>query len=420
MIRNTSRRMTLALAAMGTTAMMLVGCSSPAEESNDDPATSASGSITFSNWQWLEPGRGETLWGAVSGYTTANPDAELEKSETAFAQYADKLNTELGAGGGPDVFVVLDSQFVTLVDAGILEPLNDVLEDADLNSSNEPLVVDGEQLGVTWEQPGYALLGNKNVMAAAGITELPTTVDELIAAGQAVEAIGADGFAVRHRMSEFDGWYLDFQSWPFGFGGAWSDGEELTIDAPENVEAVEAFKKVYDSGIMPIGDDASTFRTKFKENQLGFMIDNSGAASSFTAGGQITGQDIVSGPLPFPEPGAHQKLILAVNANSDNKDLATDFVKWFVTEDAQTAIRPSMGASTLATDVALDEEFAAANPWAETYLELGAENRGTLIPGFETDTKAIMQTIMQAVERVITQGQDPKAALGQAQKEEAE
>jgi len=415
MIRRT-RRLTLAAAVAATsTALILAGCSAP--DTSDGTPAEEGGTLVISNWQWLEPGRGETLWEGISGYSAANPNVTLEKSETPYGQYADKLNTELGAGGGPDVFVILDSQFATLQEAGLLEPLDSALGDADLNNSNKDLVIDGEQLAVTWEQVPYALLGNKNVMEAAGITEMPTTIEELIAAGEQVKATGADGFAVRHQMSEFDGWLLDFQSWVHGHDGAWSDGEELTLATDENVKALEAFKTVYDSGIMPIGDDASTFRTKFKENQLGFMIDNAGAALSFTSGGQITGQDIIAAPLPFPYPGSHQKLVLAVNANSKNKDLALDFISWFVSEEGQAAVRPGLGASTLATEVALPTEFSEANPWAQTYVTLGAETSGTLIPGFETKTKSIMQFVMQAVERVVTQDQDPKAALEQAQAE---
>ena len=322
----------------------------------------------------------------------------------------------MGGGQGPDVFVVLDGQFEIFADAGLLEPLDDVVAGSAINSSNEPMVVDGQQLGVTWEQADYALLANKNVLDAAGITEMPTTLEELIAAGQQVQDnTDADGFAVRHRIAEFGGWSADFQNWTYGFGGSWSDGTNLTIDSAENIAAVTAFKQMYDSGVMPVGDDASTFRDKFKQNALGFMIDNGGAALSFTSGGAITGTDIISAPIPFPSNGVHQKLILAVNANSENKDLAKDFIRWFVTDEAQTLILPSMGAGTLATDAPLTADFLAANPWAESYVAAGSGSKSPLIVGFELRSQEIHQIILEAVERVITQDQDPAEALAEAQ-----
>src|SRR5690606_348880 len=121
---------------------------------------------------------------------------------------------------------------------------------------------------VTWEQVSYGLLCNANVMEASGVESLPTTVDELIEAGQQAKAAGFDGFAVRHQMNEFNGWAYDFPSWVVGHGGGWSDGENLTIDSPENIKGLQEYQRVFASGIVPIGDDASTFRSKFKENQL--------------------------------------------------------------------------------------------------------------------------------------------------------
>lgn len=420
-----SKRVRSLASVIGASALVLAGCAAAEEAPVASPDTDDSaseevslpeGTLTFANWQWLETGRGETLWEAVTAYSGANPGASFEQEATPFGDYATTLSTAMGGGQGPDVFVVLDGQFEIFADAGLLEPLDDVVAGSAINSSNEPMVVDGQQLGVTWEQADYALLANKNVLDAAGITEMPTTLEELIAAGQQVQDnTDADGFAVRHRIAEFGGWSADFQNWTYGFGGSWSDGTNLTIDSAENIAAVTAFKKMYDSGVMPVGDDASTFRDKFKQNALGFMIDNGGAALSFTSGGAITGTDIISAPIPFPSNGVHQKLILAVNANSENKDLAKDFIRWFVTEEAQTLIRPSMGAGTLATDAPLTADFLAANPWAESYVAAGSGSKSPLIVGFELRSQEIHQIILEAVERVITQDQDPAEALAEAQ-----
>jgi multiple sugar transport system substrate-binding protein len=418
------------IALLAATTLLLAACGEPEEPTEVTPDPEAppaepdvdelpSGSISFGNWQWLEEGRGDALWAAVSAYEDHNPNATLVQEATPFGDYADTLFTQMGAGVGPDVFITLDNQWVVLQDAGLLEPLDDAVAGAPLNVTNEALNIDGQQYGVTWEQVSYALLGNRNVMEEAGIDSMPSTVDELIEAGQQVqENTNADGFAVRHRIAEFAGWSADFQNWAYGFGGSWSDGEQLTFASDDNVEAVTEFKRVFDSGIMPIGDDASTFRSKFQENSLGFILDNSGAALSFaTAGAAITGQDMVSAPVPFPRGvGAHQKLIIAVNANSENTELAKDFIRWFVTEEGQTLIRPPLGASTLATDVPLPDEFLEEHPWSETYVEIGPESKSLLIAGFEMDTMDLYQSIMEAVERVITEDQDPREALEQAQR----
>lgn len=416
MIRKNPTRQLATIAMVAMAAAGLTACSSSPEPAPDISAAPLSGSITFSNWQWLAPGSGDALWDAIStGYSTKNADVTLTRSETPFAQYANKLNTELGAGGGPDVFVVGDVQFSTLAEAELLEPLDRALGEEKLNSSNDALKLDGQQLGLTWEQVGYAFIGNKKVMDKAGVTSMPTTVDELIEAGKKIEATGASGFAVRHLMSEFGGWFPDFPAWTYGQGGFFSNGKKLTLDSKENVKGLNEYKRVLASGIVPIGDDASTFRTKFKEDQLGFTIDNSGAVLSFTT--SMSGKDIVTGPLPFPSAGQNQHLILAVNAKSKKKDLAMDFASWVMSPAGQKVLRDQRGASILATDVPLDSVFAAANPWAETFITSGPKTRSGLIIGFEADTEPIMRIVLQAVERVISQGEDPQKALSEAQKE---
>lgn len=415
MIRSKTQRL---VAAAAVVALLASGCSggsdSDSAASDDGPA---SGELTFGNWQWLEAGRGDRMWEAVSEFAAANPEVTLTKSETPFAQYADKLNTELGAGAGPDVFVVLDRQYWSLAEAGVLEPLNDVINADDLNASNENLVIDDERYGITWEQVSYGLLCNKNVMEASGIAALPTTVDELIDAGKKAEAAGYAGFAVRHQMNEFNGWAYDFPSWVIGYGGGWSNGEELTINSPENVEGLTAYKKVFDSGIVPVGDDASTFRSKFKENQLACTIDNSGTPNALSTGGAITGADIEAGPLPFPQPGAYQKLILAVNANSENKSTAKKFVAWVASQEGQEALRPSIGASKMATDIAIDAAYLEEMPWAAAFEEIGNTSRSGIPAGFETESDAIMREVLAGVERVVTAGADPAAELQRAQDE---
>jgi multiple sugar transport system substrate-binding protein len=220
------------------------------------PATHG-GALTIANWQWLEPKRGDLLWGGLQHYTEVNPKAKLNKSSTPYATYADKLNTELGAGGGPDVMLMLDSQFATLAQAGLLEPLDDAITGAHLNATNEAGKYKGKQLAVSWERVNYALIWNKKILAKAGVNP-PTTVDELISAGKTVKAkTGVQGFGVRHQMSEFGGWFMDYANWTYGNGGSYAKDGKLTLNAPANVAGVQAFKKVYDSGIMPIGDDMS-------------------------------------------------------------------------------------------------------------------------------------------------------------------
>lgn len=400
------------------TAIALAGCAGGS--GSGDGGDSAGGELTFSNWQFLEDGKGPIIWDAVKGYTGPDENIELTKVEIPFANYADKLSTELGAGGGPDVMVLQDSQFASLVDAGVLEPLDDIADELgdDLNATNEAGFFQDGQYGFNWERPTYnTVIYNKDVFAQLGL-EAPTTFEEFLTTAETIKnELGIAGWAGRHQTAEIDGWTLEMANWIYGFGGELSDGEKLTIDKAENVEAVEAFLETFASGVAPIGDDASTFRAKFGQGQVGMLFENSGVATTITSNPDnvVNGQNLGAAPLPLANAGSNSQLIIAVNANSDNKEAAKDFVRWVLSGEGQTAIRAGLGASAMATDVEPDAEFLAANPWATQFLEAAKTSKSTLVEGFETESKLVWREVLTAVEDLRVNGGDVKTKLGDVQ-----
>ncbi|MEU3456614.1 extracellular solute-binding protein [Micromonospora sp. NPDC006766] len=382
---------------------------------------SAGGELTFSNWQFLEDGKGPILWDAVKGYTGPDGNVSLTKIEIPFANYADKLSTELGARGGPDVMVLQDSQFASLADAGVLEPLDDIAKELgdSLNGTNKAGFFQDKQFGFNWERPTYnTVIYNKDLFTELGL-KVPTTFDEFLATAKTIkEQRGIAGWAGRHQTAEIDGWTLEMANWIYGFGGELSDGKELTIDAPANVKAVEAFLETFKSGVAPIGDDASTFRAKFGQGQVGMLFENSGVATTLTSNPKnvINGQNLGAAPLPMANAGSNSQLILAVNAASKNKEAAKDFVRWVLGEKGQTALRAGLGASAMATDVEPDPEFLKANPWATQFLEAAKTSRSTLVEGFETESKVIWREFLTAVEDLRVNGGDVAAKLAGVQK----
>lgn len=402
-----------AVAAAGIFA--LAGCA----PSSSGDAEATGGELTFSNWQFLEDGKGPIIWDAVKDYDGPDGDISLTKIEIPFANYADKLSTELGAGGGPDVMVLQDSQFVTLAEAGLLEPLDDIADELgdSLNETNTSGYFLDAQYGFNWERPTYSMVYNKDIFTELGL-EVPETYEEFTSAAETItSALGISGFAGRHQTAEIDGWTLEMANWLYGFGGELSDGDELTIASDENVEAVEAFLETFGSGVAPIGDDASTFRAKFGQGQVGIMFENSGVATTLTSNPEnlINGSNLGSAPLPFENPGANSQLVLAVNANGDNVEGAKDFVRWVLGEEGQTAIRAGLGASAMATDIQPDPAFLEANPWAPQFLEAAKTSRSTLVEGFETESKVVWREFLTAVEGLRTNGGDVKPALEKVQ-----
>ncbi|MER2535134.1 MAG: extracellular solute-binding protein [Rhizobiaceae bacterium] len=374
--------------------------------------------LVVSNSQWLDALRGEGLWNAVKAYEKTAPNIELKALGIPSKDYGDRLMTEFGAGAGPDVAIIQEGVFYALADAGLLVDVGAAAEGVALNTTKDNGIVDGVTLGVPWQRAAYALIYNSKLTEAAG-AKVPTTVEELIASARAVQekTPGSIGFTARHQISDFSGFYMDFQSWAYGYGVNWVDGNgKLTIDTPEAVAAVTAFKALYDAKVIPVGDDFPTQRTRFKEGQVGYSIDNSGGTLNIASGGTTKGSDIHAAAMPFAHPGAHQQIYVVVNANSKHQKEATAFLKWLMSPEGQAGLRKASGPDMLATDVPLDPAFVAANPWATTFAEVATKSHSVLIPGHEVETTQIMRPVMEAVEEVLITGTDPAAALAKAQK----
>lgn len=380
-----------------------------------------SGTLVFANWQWLEPGRGDAIWEAVSAYSKANPEATIERQEITRATYDKMISTELGAGGGPDVFIASTSLLPSLAESGALEPLNGVLSpesEAALRLANKDFDYDGEQLALLWESVPYALIWNKKLTDAAGVGA-PADFAELVANARAVkEATGKTGFVVRHQLNEETAWWQDYASWPFGFGGHFSKDGELTLDDPKNIEALEAFKEIYDSGAFGIGDDASTYRSKFGAGEVGYVIDNSSAVFAMLAASSLTPDDIGSSVLPFPAgSSARTGPTIVVNPNSENIALAKDFIRWVFSAEGQDLLADALFPSAIATNQTAAPELIDANPWIQPFYQQLDNSNGLLIEGFETETPQIAHIIMTQVQRVLVDQATPTEAMEQAQKE---
>ncbi|WP_157983879.1 ABC transporter substrate-binding protein [Nesterenkonia muleiensis] len=370
--------------------------------------------LTLGNSQWLDANRGEGLWEAVSGFDHAS-EHSVERVEYPSGDIATTLTTELGAGEGPDVMFIQDNVFESFVDADFLEPLEDAVEGANLNNTNEGGVKDGTRYGVAWQRAPFALLYNSGLLDEAGV-EVPTTPEELIESADILtEELGVQGFGDPSPLVDDGRWLQHINIWTYGHGGSWADEDgNITVDTPENIEGVEVVKDLYDAGIFS-DEDLHTNRAAFAQGQVGMVDEIGGGALVASLEGGMDPQDIHVADQPTPEPGYHQQLYVVVNANSPHVEEAKEFVSWLVTEEGQEMLREASGADPLATDVPVTEEFAAENPWAEGFLEVGSHTQSTLIPGHELQTTEIMTLIMDHVQEVLVNDIPAEEALAAAQ-----
>ena len=375
--------------------------------------------LEFAASVFADPSRGPIYRKWVDMFNSTHADIEIKPIGIPFASFSNTILTQLGGGEGPDVIRFDLNDFYPAAGAGLLMDLGSQIDPAQYNfiGPDEYMNVSDKRYGVVFGMTPYALLYNEKLVPGG---KVPKTFDELIAAAKAAKTEKTYGFAFRTTMNQASGFWQDVCNFVYGFGGQWAKDGTLTVNSPEVVAGIAAYKQMYDAGVIPEGATSSEYRQMFWEGKLAFMIDNGGVAGLLA--NKAPELPLAAAPSPFPHPQQGMVLAaLAVNANSQNKDAAVEFVKWTLSPDAQKAFLQIPGEVYAATKVERIPGSTDADKRFDKVLDVYAAQAdyGTpqLVAGFEEETPQMQQIILEQVVRVLKGGVDPKAAMDEAQQE---
>lgn len=152
------------------------------------------GDVTMTFWHNSTTGDGKAYWeDTVAAFEEANPGVTINIQSIQNEDMDGKLQTALNSGDAPDIFMARGGgKLADVVEAGQAMDLTDALtqetRDALGEASLAAFSVDGSVYGVpTAVLPG-GIYYSKDLFQQAGITETPTTLDEL---GAAVDKLKA-------------------------------------------------------------------------------------------------------------------------------------------------------------------------------------------------------------------------------------
>lgn len=264
------------------------------------------------------------------------------------------------------------------------EPLGTVeeLSESYLFIDEQSFEGNGYGIAITGNTQGYVV--NTKVWEAAGVTEVPTSPEEFIAA---LEAIKASTDAIPMYTNYADGWPLSQWTGQRGFSEVGGDIANFTttIDAPwsEGEEYYIIDSLLYDAVALGLTeeDPATTnwenSKTLLGSGQVGTMVLGSWAIvqmqeAAVAAGGSA--DDIAYYPFPYQFDGTFHAPVggdydNGINVNSDNKATARAWLEWFAEESgyaqSQGGISPVVGGelpATLGTFEELGVEFVQTVP----------------------------------------------------------
>lgn len=349
------------------------------------PAAEPDGKTTINWWSWDPDNSNYQRW--IDAFEAENPDIDVVFRFIQYSDYENAVRLAAKSDSGPDVFGIepgaMSEQFAPLtLDLAPLAEKGIGADWQDQLLGTEQLAVEDKQVSLPWKMGGGGLVWyNKNILDAAGATP-PTTLAEWHDTCAKVEAQGVTCFVQGAK----DAWVnLDvFQAIanqidPGAIYAAF-DGEKK-FDTPDMVSAFDAWKELFDSGIMqkgalgttqyPDANDAFNkgeaamiaFGTWHNDHMTNARLEN----SVETYGAQIVDQVFL--PIAFPDVvgGAEETGRLfgapagwAISAKTKKEDAAFEFVKWFTTsETAQTMIASALDQPALASIPVTSDDLVA-------------------------------------------------------------
>ncbi|MBK8049176.1 MAG: extracellular solute-binding protein [Anaerolineales bacterium] len=199
----------------------------------------------------------EAMTKILDGFAAANPGITPVDNSAGHEDFKTQILVTLAGNNPPDLFSYwagARTQFV--VDGGRLAPIDQMWADNKLDEIIPAGIASGASTysGAKYLIPlGYHYAGmfyNPKVMAEAGITEMPTTWEELIAAADTLKAAGIAPFALGSKNrwpAQFWFDYLLLRTAGPEYRAKLMAGEAAYTD-PEVVAVMEKWKELVDAG----------------------------------------------------------------------------------------------------------------------------------------------------------------------------
>lgn len=345
-----------AVATAGVAVLALAGCGSTgtAAESGGSsdgiPETVDAAGETLTVWIMQDDYSDATLE-AIKAEFTERTGAEADVQIQQWDGISTKLATALGSSTPPDVVDIGNTQVAGYAANGALMDVTAYKDDLAqgntwLSGLEDPATIDGSLYAIPGFAGNRAVIYNKTMWSEAGVTEAPTTWDELTAALDKVKAA--------NTASDFSALYLPGKHFYVGLQFVWDHGGEIatqnddgswTSTASDNIEALGEWQKFQDTYSAASADTVFTDSPEqeqiFADGKAGAIIATNGAINTVLAANEaLTEEDLGTFALPSQTGDGTQPVMLGgsdwgIAAKSSNQELALIWTQIAISDDIQ-------------------------------------------------------------------------------------
>lgn len=199
--------------------------------------------VTFMNWTITEDGGREDILRLLESFTAATG---LVAEPIGYA-WGDMIrNTFLRSRTNtlPDVTQVQARFLPTIANIEEVVDLNTVFDRAELEALFDPGFlsfgeIDGRQVALPWQGGTIGMVANLKVLEMAGVTDIPQTIDEFVAALDAVRDTIPNSVPYAMATKNNASILLDYLIWTWTFGGDVLVDGEPAVNSPEATAALQ-------------------------------------------------------------------------------------------------------------------------------------------------------------------------------------
>ena len=381
--------------------------------------------ISYGSWFFAEPGRGDAWRKVIEKFHTEQAEIRITWEEVNFNVFLPNVVTQLQAGRLEyDILSTTPDLVLRLLQAGVLTPLNSALEANNittLSQAHDYITVDGEVMGLDVVTVVFGLLYNKQIFDAAGVTTLPTTVDDWLALSvQLTERPNQFGLWLPHLLAEPVTFWFQLQEWACPFGGRWAVGNQPQLTSEPILQAVDLFKKMYD-GAVPQGSNDATALRQWAAAQVAQQLNVSAAVNQYKVDAPDVFPHVRSMPLPWESKESVSRIHpIVVNNQSDKVEAGVEFITWLYKPENYRMLLMEQLDVIPSYDVGGLEEYLSEQLWLEGFQDINEVTPPEMVGDFIFNNEEFGQIVIERVSEVLTSGRPIEDAMADAQSEAEE
>ncbi|HLS14235.1 MAG TPA: extracellular solute-binding protein, partial [Beutenbergiaceae bacterium] len=326
----------------------------------------------------------------VEGFIEEHPNVTIETEQTDFGNYITSITRSMSSDSAPDIAQYNPGAMRSLVPAGHVLELSDYSELYGWEESFPPASLeqlmsddDAQQFGTggLYAAPGaLSVLGvyyNRDMLADAGVDELPTTIDEFTEAMAAVADNGDDPLSLGalevgaihlwNAVLNSVGDSQEYLDWVYG-------APEATIETDAAARATELFDEWVEDGFITEGANATSDAdalANFTAGNAAFHVTGNWAAAAVDDEMDDAGFFVLPGAEAGSAPVASgSSVAYSISSASEHPDVAAAFLDYLSSPEAaaiqiDTGFMPVDTEADIATDGLLGDIADSFAPVAE-------------------------------------------------------